>query len=279
MSPIVQNRRLHVQQAEMQDSPKHSDTSPFCECMLVSNTSSGEFVNSSNPMVVKYRGRLIKADPNDARKRWSVYKLSCPGHPVLYFGITTNPHKRLRQHRKRLRRDGVPQPIEMEIIDGYLTHVDARRLEIDLHHEYPHARTYRTVRDHLNPPKPIAFDTKCQGGCCTPDTYPECPRCGGRLLLMNGSLGEFWGCKEYFGESRCGYTHDVDYSDYPELRKSYVNPCRHESARAIEPEPPQEPEPESAQEIEPRAKRPFVDLVFLVVVLFLLLIIFWIATR
>ena len=40
---------------------------------------------------------------------------------------------------------------------------------------------------------------------------PECPRCHrGRLLVMNGSRGQFWGCTEYRSEPSCRYTKDIE---------------------------------------------------------------------
>ena len=40
---------------------------------------------------------------------------------------------------------------------------------------------------------------------------PECPRCHrGRLLLKNGSRGQFWGCTEYRSEPPCRYTKDIE---------------------------------------------------------------------
>ena len=45
---------------------------------------------------------------------------------------------------------------------------------------------------------------------------PECPRCHrGRLRVMNGSRGQFWGCTEYWSEPSCGYKNDVETADEP----------------------------------------------------------------
>ena len=45
---------------------------------------------------------------------------------------------------------------------------------------------------------------------------PECPRCHrGRLLLKNGSRGQFWGCTEYRSEPPCRYTKDIETSKKP----------------------------------------------------------------
>ena len=40
---------------------------------------------------------------------------------------------------------------------------------------------------------------------------PECPRCHrGRLRVMDGRRGQFWGCTEYWSEPSCGYKEDVE---------------------------------------------------------------------
>ena len=45
---------------------------------------------------------------------------------------------------------------------------------------------------------------------------PECPRCHtGRLRVMNGSRGQFWGCTEYWSEPSCGYKKDIGPSKKP----------------------------------------------------------------
>ena len=45
---------------------------------------------------------------------------------------------------------------------------------------------------------------------------PECPRCHrGRLLVMNGSLGQFWGCTEYRSDPPCRYKKDVETAKEP----------------------------------------------------------------
>ena len=45
---------------------------------------------------------------------------------------------------------------------------------------------------------------------------PECPHCHrGRLLVMNGSRGQFWGCTEYRSEPSCRYTKDIETAKGP----------------------------------------------------------------
>ena len=45
---------------------------------------------------------------------------------------------------------------------------------------------------------------------------PECPRCHrGRLLVKNGSRGQFWGCTEYRSEPSCRYTKDIETAKGP----------------------------------------------------------------
>ena len=45
---------------------------------------------------------------------------------------------------------------------------------------------------------------------------PECPHCHrGRLLVMNGSRGQFWGCTEYRSEPSCRYTKDIETTKGP----------------------------------------------------------------
>ena len=45
---------------------------------------------------------------------------------------------------------------------------------------------------------------------------PECPRCHrGRLRVMDGSRGQFWGCTEYWSEPSCGYKKDVETAEEP----------------------------------------------------------------
>ena len=45
---------------------------------------------------------------------------------------------------------------------------------------------------------------------------PECPRCHrGRLRVMNGSRGQFWGCTEYWSEPPCGYKKDIETAKEP----------------------------------------------------------------
>ena len=45
---------------------------------------------------------------------------------------------------------------------------------------------------------------------------PECPRCDrGRLRVMNGSPGQFWGCTEYRSEPSCGYKKDIETAKEP----------------------------------------------------------------
>ncbi len=98
-------------------------------------------------MAIRYRGRLIKADPNDPREWW-VYRVGAKGIPVLYIGISTDPIRRFKSHKNRFR--DAPQPLSLSVDTGPLQHVEARRLEIDLHIEHPHARTTRTVSEFLN---------------------------------------------------------------------------------------------------------------------------------
>ena len=46
---------------------------------------------------------------------------------------------------------------------------------------------------------------------------PECPRCHrGRLQVINGSHGQFWGCTEYRSEPPCRYTEDIEVANEPE---------------------------------------------------------------
>ena len=53
---------------------------------------------------------------------------------------------------------------------------------------------------------------------------PECPRCHrGRLLVMDGSRGRFWGCTEYWSEPSCGYKKNVETAE--ELRAGYCIRC------------------------------------------------------
>ena len=45
---------------------------------------------------------------------------------------------------------------------------------------------------------------------------PECPRCHrGRLRMMDGSRGQFWGCTEYWSEPSCRYKRDVETAEEP----------------------------------------------------------------
>ena len=45
---------------------------------------------------------------------------------------------------------------------------------------------------------------------------PECPCCHrGRLLVMDGSRGQFWGCTEYRSEPSCRYTEDIETVNKP----------------------------------------------------------------
>ena len=45
---------------------------------------------------------------------------------------------------------------------------------------------------------------------------PECPHCHrGRLLVKNGSRGQFWGCTEYRSEPSCRYTKDIETAKEP----------------------------------------------------------------
>ena len=64
---------------------------------------------------------------------------------------------------------------------------------------------------------------------------PECPRCHkGRLLVMNGSLGQFWGCTEYWSEPSCGYKKDIETTEEP--GDGYCIRCR--AALPTDPEHP-----------------------------------------
>ena len=45
---------------------------------------------------------------------------------------------------------------------------------------------------------------------------PECPRCHrGRLRVINGIRGQFWGCTEYWSKPPCRYKKDVETSRQP----------------------------------------------------------------
>ena len=45
---------------------------------------------------------------------------------------------------------------------------------------------------------------------------PECPSCHrGRLRVMNGSRGQFWGCTEYWSDPPCRYTKDIETAKEP----------------------------------------------------------------
>ena len=96
--------------------------------------------------VQRYKGRLIKANPNDSRS-WYVYCVGAKGCPVLYIGISTDPAKRFEKHKVRFKE--APQPLSLREHPHALQHVVARRLEIDLHEKYPHARTTTTALEHL----------------------------------------------------------------------------------------------------------------------------------
>ena len=94
----------------------------------------------------RYKGRLIKANPDDPRK-WYVYCIGCEGYPVLYIGISTDPERRFQKHRERFK--NAPQPLTLKVHPKSYQRVAARRLEIDLHEKYPHARTVTTALDHI----------------------------------------------------------------------------------------------------------------------------------
>lgn len=93
-----------------------------------------------------YRGRIIKASPDDVRD-WYAYCVGANGVPVLYIGISTKPLRRFRAHMKRF--EFAPQPLALHIWEPSLKHIEARRLEIDLHIKYPHAKTITTARNYL----------------------------------------------------------------------------------------------------------------------------------
>ncbi|MCY4475937.1 MAG: GIY-YIG nuclease family protein [Chloroflexi bacterium] len=108
-------------------------------------------------MAIKYRGRWIRADPCDKRKRWYVYLVSAKRIPVLYIGISTDPTKRFNTHKKRFKfkreREWFdfdkPRKLKLRVLDGPLDRVQARRMEIDLHLEHPNAKSRKTVLEHL----------------------------------------------------------------------------------------------------------------------------------
>ena len=108
-------------------------------------------------MAMYYRGRWIRADSRDKRKRWYVYLISAKRIPVLYIGISTNPAKRFDAHKKRFKfkreREWFgfdkPRKLKLRVLEGPLDHVEARRREIDLHIEHPNAKTRKTVLHHL----------------------------------------------------------------------------------------------------------------------------------
>ena len=94
----------------------------------------------------RYKGRLIKADPNDPRD-WYVYCVGAEGCPVLYIGISTNPERRFEKHVERFKE--APQPLSLRVHRKPLQRVAARRMEIDLHTKYSHACTVTTALEHL----------------------------------------------------------------------------------------------------------------------------------
>ena len=104
-----------------------------------------------NP-VQQYKGRLIKADPDDPR-HWYVYCVGAGGCSVLYIGISTNPARRFQAHIDRFKE--APQPLSLKVHPKVLQHVTARRMEIDLHTKYPHARTVTTALEYLLARRPI----------------------------------------------------------------------------------------------------------------------------
>ena len=98
-----------------------------------------------------YRGRIIKASPDDTRS-WYVYCVGANGVPVLYIGISTDPKRRFEVHKERFKE--APQPLTLQVWDKPLQHIQARRMEIDLHEKYPHARTVATALQHLSSQSP-----------------------------------------------------------------------------------------------------------------------------
>ena len=99
-----------------------------------------------NPYREWYRGRIIKANPDDVRD-WYVYCVGANGVPVLYIGISTDPKERFEKHKERF--EHAPQPLDLRIWEQPLQHIEARRLEIDLHIKYPHAKTITTALNYL----------------------------------------------------------------------------------------------------------------------------------
>ena len=95
-------------------------------------------------MAFWYRGRQIKASLDDPRD-WYVYRIKAKGCPVLYIGITTDTKRRFRQHQESF--NGI-RKLRMKKMTGPLQHVDARKVEIDLHRIYPHARKISTAWDY-----------------------------------------------------------------------------------------------------------------------------------
>ncbi len=63
----------------------------------------------------------------------------------------------------------------------------------------------------------------------------ECPLCHrGRLRVIDGSRGQFWGCTEYWSEPSCGYKKDVETAEEPGA--CYCIRCR--AALSANPEQP-----------------------------------------
>lgn len=96
--------------------------------------------------IEQYKGRLIKANPNDQRN-WYVYCVGAPGIPVLYIGISPSPYLRFEKHKERFKE--APQPLTLRVWDKPLQVREARRREIDLHEKYPHSRTITTALAYL----------------------------------------------------------------------------------------------------------------------------------
>ena len=96
--------------------------------------------------IERYKGRLIKASPDDKRQ-WYVYCVGAKDIPVLYIGISPNPQARFEKHKERFK--DAPQPLSLRVHEKPLQVREARRLEIDLHLKYPHARTRTTAMEHL----------------------------------------------------------------------------------------------------------------------------------
>ena len=93
-------------------------------------------------IVERYKGRLIKANPNN-RRNWYLYCVGARGIPVLYVGISPDPWRRFDKHKERF--SHAPQPLTLRVWDKPMQVRDARRREIDMHEKHPHARTRTTA--------------------------------------------------------------------------------------------------------------------------------------